>query len=120
MNMENFITGYPVAEAVQRRALLKAMGPESYEAFFDPFLSDFFSDSDSAYLAVLGTDAMRSPISNRHFESDERPRVLIEAGLRWLDRAVDTLWLVAMYSIIDLHAAPGFQATYSETARRGA
>src|SRR5215212_245407 len=43
MNMENFITGYPASETLQRRALLKAMGPESYEAFFDQFLTDFFS-----------------------------------------------------------------------------
>ena len=40
MNMENFITGYPATETLQRRALLKAMGPEAYEAFFDQFLAD--------------------------------------------------------------------------------
>jgi len=84
MNMENFITGYPATETLQRRALLNAMGPETYEAFFDQFLTDFFSESDAAYLADLGTNAMRIPISYRHFESDERPKVLIEAGLKWL------------------------------------
>jgi endoglucanase len=109
MNMENFITGYPATETLHRRALLKAMGPVAYEAFFDQFLTDFFSDSDAAYLADLGTNAMRIPISYRHFESDERPKVLIEAGLKWLDRAVNTLAAHRIYSIIDLHAAPGFQ-----------
>jgi endoglucanase len=109
MNMENFVTGYPATETLQRRALLKAMGPVAYEAFFDQFLTDFFSDSDAAYLADLGTNAMRIPISYRHFESDERPKVLIEAGLKWLDRAVNTLAAHGIYSIIDLHAAPGFQ-----------
>jgi hypothetical protein len=44
MNMENFITGYPASETLQRRALLKAMGPETYEAFFDQFLTDFFTE----------------------------------------------------------------------------
>jgi endoglucanase len=80
MNMENFITGYPASETLQRRALLKAMGPETYEAFFDQFLADFFSESDAAYLADLGTNAMRIPISYHHFESDEQPKVLIEAA----------------------------------------
>jgi endoglucanase len=109
MNMENFITGYPASETLQRRALLKAMGPEAYEAFFDQFLADFFSESDAAYLADLGTNAMRIPINYRHFESDEQPKVLIEGGLKQLDRAVDTLAGHGIYSIIDLHAVPGFQ-----------
>ena len=52
---------------------------------------------------------MRIPISYRHFESDEQPKVLIEAGLKQLDRAVDTLAGHGIYSIIDLHAVPGFQ-----------
>ena len=49
------------------------MGPEAYEAFFDQFLTEFFTESDAAYLADLGTNAMRIPISYRHFESDEQP-----------------------------------------------
>lgn len=52
---------------------------------------------------------MRIPISYRHFEPDEQPKVLIEAGLRRLDRTVDTLAAHGIYSIIDLHAVPGFQ-----------
>ena len=35
MNMENFITGYPSTESLQRKALRKALGPEGYERFFD-------------------------------------------------------------------------------------
>jgi hypothetical protein len=109
MNMENFITGYPGSETLQRRALRKAMGTEAYTAFFDQFLDDFFAEADAGYLADLGTNAMRIPISYRHFESDEQPKVLIEAGLERLDRAVGTLAAHGLYSIIDLHAAPGFQ-----------
>jgi endoglucanase len=109
MNMENFITGYPGSETLQRRALYKAMGAEAYRAFFDQFLDDFFSDSDAAYLADLGTNAMRIPINYRHFESDARPKVLIEAGLERLDWAVETLAAHGIYSIIDLHAVAGFQ-----------
>lgn len=109
LNMENFITGFPGSETLGRRALRKAMGAEAYEAFFDQFLDDFFSASDAAYLAELGTNAMRIPISYRHFESDAHPKVLIEEGLRHLDRAVETLAAHGIYSIIDLHAVPGFQ-----------
>src|SRR5215217_1760989 len=66
-------------------------------------------ESDAAYLADLGINAMRIPINYRHFESDEQPKVLIEGGLKQLDRAVDTLAGYGIYSIIDLHAVPGFQ-----------
>jgi hypothetical protein len=57
--------------------------------------------SDAAYLADLGINAMRVPIDYRHFESDAQPKVLIEAGLKQLDRAVDTLAGYGIYSIID-------------------
>ena len=38
MNMENFITGYPATESLQREALRKALGRRGYDAFFDRFL----------------------------------------------------------------------------------
>ncbi|TPX04158.1 glycoside hydrolase family 5 protein, partial [Schumannella luteola] len=47
MNMENFITGYPGNEEAFRRLLLDAMGRESYDAFFDAFLVDFFDEADA-------------------------------------------------------------------------
>jgi hypothetical protein len=38
MNMENFITGYPAHEKQHREAMLKVLGREKYEFFFDKFL----------------------------------------------------------------------------------
>lgn len=38
MNMENFITGYPGHELQTRAALLKVLGQEKYDHFFDKFL----------------------------------------------------------------------------------
>ena len=35
MNMENFITGYPSREFQIRGELLKILGKEKYDAFFD-------------------------------------------------------------------------------------
>lgn len=33
--MENFITGYPGMESQRRAAMLRALGEEKYEFFFD-------------------------------------------------------------------------------------
>ena len=35
MNMENFITGYPSREFHIREELLKVLGKEKYDVFFD-------------------------------------------------------------------------------------
>ena len=55
MNMENFITGYPATESLQRAAAARRpSGEEGYERFFDRFLDVFFADEDAAFLAALG------------------------------------------------------------------
>ena len=109
MNMENFITGYPASESQQRRALLRTLGQETYDRFFDRFLSDFFDVEDAHYLASLGMNAIRIPFNYRHFEDDDRPFQLKAEGFRWLDRVVDLCASVGIYSILDLHALPGRQ-----------
>ena len=38
LNMENFLTGFPSTESLQRGAMLRALGRERYELFFDRFI----------------------------------------------------------------------------------
>jgi endoglucanase len=109
MNMENFITGYPSTESLQRQALRSALGEEGYRRFFDRFLQVFFDDADAGYLASLGLNCVRLPFNYRHFEDDDRPFQLKEEGFRLLDRAVDLCARHGLYTILDLHALPGFQ-----------
>jgi endoglucanase len=109
MNMENFITGYPATESLQRAALRQALGEEGYKVFFDRFLDVFFGESDAALLASLGLNLVRLPINYRHFEDDMRPFEMKEEGFQLLDRAIDRCARHGIYTIIDLHAAPGYQ-----------
>lgn len=109
MTMENFITGYPGTESQMRRAVRRVLGPEAYEAFFETFLAEFFADADAAHLASLGMNAVRIPFSYGHLEDDDAPFEVKEAGFRHLDRVVRTLADHGIYSILDLHAAPGRQ-----------
>ena len=109
MNMENFITGYAGSESQQRRALRRAMGPDAYEAFFERFLHDFFTDADAAFLQSLGVNSLRVPFNYRHFEDDAEPFVLRPEGFALLDRVVAACARHGIYTILDLHAVPGAQ-----------
>lgn len=109
MNMENFITGYPSTETLQRRALRRALGEEGYQRFFDVFLDVFYADDDAALLASLGFNCVRLAVNYHHFEDDMAPFEMKEEGFRLLDRAIERSARHAVYSIIDLHSLPGGQ-----------
>lgn len=107
--MENFITGYPGHEHEMRRALLNVLGQEKYDFFFERFLTYFFDEADAAFFASLGLNCLRLPVNYRHLEDDMNPRVFKKEGLRHLDRVIDLCAKHGIYTVIDLHAAPGGQ-----------
>ncbi|GHO91632.1 hypothetical protein KSF_016800 [Reticulibacter mediterranei] len=109
MNMENFITGYPANEEAQREAIRRVLGNEKYKLFFDRFLEYFFGPDDAHFLASIGFNLLRLPINYRHFESDMEPFVLKEEGFKHLDRVIELCAEQHIYTIIDLHALPGYQ-----------
>jgi endoglucanase len=109
MNMENFITGYPANEEAQREAVRATLGEEKYQSFFDRFLEHFFTEGDARFIRSLGLNLLRLPVNYRHFEDDERPFEIKEEGFRHLDRVVELCAAQGIYTIIDLHALPGYQ-----------
>ncbi|KAG9073729.1 hypothetical protein FS749_014736 [Ceratobasidium sp. UAMH 11750] len=111
LNMENFvrITGYPGHEYGMRRALKEVLGEEKYDFFFDKFLEYFFTEKDAEFFASLGLNCIRVPFNYRHFEDDMNPGVYYERGFQWLDRIINILGSYGIYTILDLHAAPGGQ-----------
>jgi endoglucanase len=109
MNMENFITGYPANEEAQREAIRSVLGPEKYEIFFDRFLEFFFSADDAAFIRSLGLNLLRLAVNYRHFEDDMAPFEIKQAGFKHLDRVINLCAEQGIYTIIDLHALPGYQ-----------
>ena len=93
MNMENFITGFPGHESEHRAAMLKALGRENYEYFFEQWLYSFFTKADAKYLNSLGLNCLRIPFNYRHFEDDMHPRLLKPSGFKHLDRVIDLVRL---------------------------
>jgi endoglucanase len=109
MNMENFITGYPANEEAQRQAIRDALGDEKYALFFDRFLEYFFGPEDARLIHSLGLNLLRLPVNYRHFESDMEPFAIKEEGFAHLDRVINLCAAHQIYTIIDLHALPGYQ-----------
>ncbi|KAF2837373.1 glycoside hydrolase family 5 protein [Patellaria atrata CBS 101060] len=109
MNMENFITGYPGHESQHRRAMKKVLGEEKYEFFFDKWLEYFFMEEDAKFYKSKGLNCLRIPFNYRHLEDDMNPRVLKEQGFKHLDRVIDLCAKEGIYTILDMHTAPGGQ-----------
>ncbi|KAI0819739.1 glycoside hydrolase [Trametes gibbosa] len=109
MTMENFISGYPGCEFQIREALAEVLGTQKSNYFFDKFLENFFGESDAAFFKSLGLNCIRIAVNYRHFEDNMNPRVLKPEGFKHLDRAVAACAKHGIYTIIDMHTAPGGQ-----------
>ncbi|CRK45799.1 hypothetical protein BN1723_001142 [Verticillium longisporum] len=109
MLMENFINGFPGRENQIRAALLKVLGKEKYDFFFDKFLEYFFTEKDAEFLSSLGFNCLRLSFNYRHFEDDMNPMVIKVEGFKHLDRAIQLCAKYGIYTILDLHSAPGGQ-----------
>jgi endoglucanase len=109
LHMENFIDGYPGNEEAMREGLLQVMGEAKYNLFFDNFLKSYFTEPDAEYIHSLGLNLIRIPINYHLFEDDMNPGVIKEGAFEHLDRVIDLCAKYQIYTIIDLHALPGFQ-----------
>ncbi|ANB14150.1 hypothetical protein AWJ20_5109 [Sugiyamaella lignohabitans] len=109
LNMENFITGYPGHETEHKEALLKVLGKEKFDFFFEKFFEYFWTDKDSEFFASLGFNCLRIPINYRHFIDDSDLSTIKPSGFKLLDAVVDSCAKYGIYTVIDLHAVPGGQ-----------
>jgi endoglucanase len=109
LHMENFIDGYPANENAFREGLLKVLGKEKYDLFFREFYRNYFTEPDAAYIHSLGLNLVRVPIHYRLFEDDMNPGIIKEESFEYLDKVIELCAKHRIYTIIDLHALPGFQ-----------
>lgn len=110
MTMENFITGFPGCEFQIREALDEVLGRQKAGFFFDKFLEYFFTDADAKFFKSLGLNCIRIAVNYRHFEDDMNPRVLKHSGFTHLDRVISICANHGIYTVIDMHTAPGGQS----------
>ncbi|KAJ8521326.1 hypothetical protein ONZ45_g1972 [Pleurotus djamor] len=109
MTMENFISGFPGCEYEIRGTLAATIGQEKAAFFFEKFLDYFFAEPDAQFFHSLGLNCIRVAVGYKHFEDDMNPRVLKPDGFRHLDRIADVCAKYGIYTVIDMHTAPGGQ-----------
>lgn len=109
LNMENFITGYPGHETEHKQVLKKKIGQEKFDFYFAKFYEYFWTDKDAEFFANdLNLNCLRIPFNYRHFVDDDGDMFKINPrGFELLDRIVDSCSRHGIYTILDLHAAPG-------------
>ncbi|EKM51308.1 glycoside hydrolase family 5 protein [Phanerochaete carnosa HHB-10118-sp] len=107
--MENFISGFPGCEFQIREALAETIGTAKASFFFDKFLEYFFTDADAAFFKSIGLNCIRIALNYRAFEDDMNPLVLKDSCFTQLDRIVRVCAAHGIYTILDMHTAPGGQ-----------
>jgi aryl-phospho-beta-D-glucosidase BglC (GH1 family) len=107
--MEGFINGFPGNESAARRHIRSALGEARAARFMDRFLDTWYAEDDVRYLASLGFNCVRIPVNYRHLEDDLRPFELRVGAFVQLDRVLELHARHGLYTIIDLHAAQGWQ-----------
>jgi hypothetical protein len=109
LNMENFITGYAGHETEQKEAMLKVMGQEKYDYFWDRFYEYFWTDKDSEFFASCNLNCLRIPFNHRHFLDDRDLTKIKPSGFKLLDHIVESCARFGVYTVLDLHTVPGGQ-----------
>ncbi|KAF5378065.1 hypothetical protein D9615_007643 [Tricholomella constricta] len=102
--------GFPGCEYQIREALAEVLGEKKAEFFFDKFLENFFAEEDARFFKSLGLNCIRIAVNYHHFEDDENPRIIKADTFKHLDRAIAACAAHSVYTIIDLHSAPGGQS----------
>ena len=109
LHMENFIDGYPYNEETMREGLRAVLGEKKYDLYFNTLYNNYFTEPDAEYIHSMGLNLVRIPINYHLFEDDMNPGVIKEGAFDQLDRVIDLCKKNKIYTIIDLHALPGFQ-----------
>ncbi len=77
----------------------------------------WFTQRDAHHIASFGFNAVRLPVHYAHLLTEEG--TLREDAFRWIDLGIDYAERAGLYTIIDLHGAPGGQSVDAPTGRLG-
>ena len=96
--------------------LRERFGPIETERLMDVYRASWFTDRDFEVIRSFGMNVVRLPIDYRLLEGSE-PKTLRPDAWEWIDRAVDMAEAKGLYTILDLHGAPGGQSPYEHTGQ---
>jgi endoglucanase len=111
MLVEGFMIELPQVDYVMRQAFREVLGPERADAFWTAYMDSYFTEADVAAIRAMGFNHVRLPFSYRHIETDDRPGRYREEGFAMLDRMIGWCRKHGLWVMLDLHSAPGCQAS---------
>ena len=97
--------------------LEKRFGSAERERLMELYRHSWMTPRDWRAIQSYGFNLVRLPINHRLIEEGETGRLKPE-GLRWIDHAVRQAAAHGLYTILDMHGAPGGQSQYDHTGRR--
>ncbi len=109
--LESYMLKLPYLDHGMRKAFSDVLGKESGELFWKTYEDTYMAEADFAWLAELGINLVRIPFNYRILENDLRPGKTKERGFKLLDRALASCEKHGLSAQLDLHGAPGAQAT---------
>lgn len=102
-------------EGSARDLLEKRFGKAAAEGLIQDWQESWFDDSDLDRIAALGLNAVRLPIWYRNLQTEDGQ--WLPDGFKRIDWFVQSAWKRGIYTILDLHGAPGGQTKGESTGR---
>jgi len=109
--LETHMLGLPYMDHKMREAFIDVIGVDIAQRFWRTYEETYISETDFAQLYEWGFNFVRLPFNYRLIEDDLNPGVYKESGFAPIDRAIEWGKKYGIYVELDLHAAPGGQAT---------
>ena len=86
------------------------LGKEKADAFWDEYMTAYYTDKDAEFLEKEGFNVLRVPIDENRIEDPNQPGHYDEGALRHLDTMIRISKAHGIYVILDLHAVMGGQS----------
>lgn len=88
--------------------LYELVGPDSLQAFWNGFLTNYITHEDIKYLKRIGCNHIRLPFHYKMF-TDDLYMAERNAGFKYMDSLIGWCREEKLYVLLDMHAAPGGQ-----------
>ncbi len=99
--------------------LAARFGDAAKNALMEAYRANYLTARDFDVIASFGMNVVRLPFLYTLLVDDARPYELKPDAWTYLDWAIDTAEAHGIYTIVDLHGAPGCQSDMHHTGREG-
>ena len=99
--------------------LVERFGADTKHRLMELYRASWITPRDFDLIQSFGFNVVRVPFDHRLVEDPSHPGTCREAGLAWLDRALEMAETAGVHVILDMHGVPGGQSIDNPTGRIG-